>query len=151
VNWILNIFRRWQQKRWQQQFLRCLQGEAAEDFLQLILNLMRLAFKLDKDFRKNILGFTGKYQFRSIDNSLTVAATFNGKDLKITEKLIPDADVTVIFKDSPALMNYLLAADRDILKMVLNNEVVLKGNMNYMMKFGYMANHLQLALTGRLL
>jgi hypothetical protein len=47
-------------------------------------------------------------------------------------------------------MNYLLATDRDILKMLLNNEVVLKGNVNYMMKFGYMANHLQLALTGSL-
>lgn len=130
--------------------MKCLQDEAAEDFLQLIFNLMRLAFKLDADFRKNIDGFTGKYQFRSVDNSVTVAALFTGKDLKIEERLIPDADVSVIFKDSRALMNYLLATDRDILKMVLNNEVVLKGNMNYMMKFGYMANHLQLAITGRL-
>jgi len=40
--------------------------------------------------------------------------------------------------------------DRDILRLLLNNEVVLKGNVNYMLKFGYMANHLQLALTGGL-
>ena len=111
---------------------------------------MRLAFKLDKNFRRNIEGFTGKYQFRSLDNSVTVAALFDGKDMDVKESLIPDADVSVIFKDSRALMNYLLSTDRDILKMVLNNEVMLKGNMNYMMKFGYMANHLQLALAGRL-
>ena len=47
-------------------------------------------------------------------------------------------------------MNYLLATDRDVLRLMLNNEVVLKGNVNHMLKFGYMANHLQLALTGRL-
>ena len=56
----------------------------------------------------------------------------------------------MIFKDSKSLMNYLLAMDRDILRLILNNEVVLRGNVNYVLKFGYMANHLQLALTGRL-
>ena len=150
MTWLLNIFRRWKQKRVEQQFLDCLQNEAAEEFLELILNLMRLAFKVDADFRRNIEGFTGRYQFRSVDNSVTIAALFTGKDLNVKERLIPDADVSVIFKDGRSLMNYLLATDRDILKLVLNNEVVLKGNMNYMMKFGYMANHLQLALTGRL-
>ena len=149
MDWLLNIFRRWQQRRVQRQFQKCLQDEAAEEFLQLILNLMRLAFKLDAGFRRNIEAFSGKYQFRSVDNSVTIAAIFTGKELKVEERLIPDADVSVIFKDGRALMNYLLAANRDILKMVLNNEVILKGNMNYMMKFGYMANHLQLALTRR--
>jgi len=148
VNWLLNIFRRWQRKRTEQQFLRCLQSETAEEFLKLILNLMRLTFKIDEDFRRNIRGFTGKYQFRSADNSVTVAAVFTGKDMEVKERLIPDANVSVTFKDGRSLMNYLLATDRDILKMLLNNEVVLKGNVNYMMKFGYMANHLQLALTG---
>ena len=150
MNWLLNIFRKWQRQRVEDQFLKCLQSEAGEEFLELILRLMSLAFKIDADFRRNIEGFTGRYQFRSVDNSVTIAALFTGKDLKVKERLIPDADVSVIFKDGRSLMNYLLATDRDILKLVLNNEVVLKGNMNYMMKFGYMANHLQLALTGRL-
>ncbi len=150
MTWLLNIFRKWQRRRVETRFLQCLQDEAAGEFLELILRLMRLAFKLDADFRRNIDGFTGRYQFRSADNSVTTAVIFTGKDVKVKERLIPDADVSVIFKDSRSLMNYLLAADRDILKLVLNNEVVLKGNMNYIMKFGYMVNHLQLALTGRL-
>lgn len=149
MDWLLNIFRRWQRRRVEQQFRNCLQSEAAEEFLELILNLMRLVFKLDKDFRRNITGFTGKYQFRSVDNSVTVAAVFNGKDMEVQEELIPDANVSIIFKDGQSIMNYLLATDRDILKLMLNNEVILKGNVNYMFKFGYMANHLQLALAGR--
>ena len=151
MDWLLNIFRRWRRKALESSLLKCLHDQTAEGFLTLILKAMRLAFKLDKDYRKNIKGFTGRYQFRTRDNSVLVAVTFTGKDMKVRkDKTIPDADITVIFKDSPAIMDYLLAGDRDILKLVLNNEVVLNGNMNYLMKFGYMANHLQLALTGRL-
>ena len=146
---LLNIFRRWSKKRVERQFLKSLQNEAAEDFLALLLKLMSLAYKVDKDFRRNIEGFNGRYQFKSIDNSVTVAAVFDGKNLKVKEELIPDPNVSIVFKDGRSLMNYLLA-DRDILKMVLNNEVVLKGNINYILKFGYMANHLQLAITGKL-
>jgi hypothetical protein len=150
MSWLLNIFRKWWRRRVERQFKECLESEAAEEFLELLLKLMSLAFKIDKDFRQNIKGFNGRYQFRSVDNSVTVAALFTGKGLKVKERLIPDADVTVIFKDGKSLLNYLLATDRDILRLVLNNEVVLKGNVNYVLKFGYMANHLQLALAGRL-
>ena len=148
--WLLNIFRKWWRRSVERRFLKCLESEAAEEFLELLLKLMSLAFKIDKDFRRNITGFKGRYQFRSVDNSVAVAALFTGEDLKVKERLIPDADVSVIFKDGKSLMSYLVAADRDILRLVLNNEVVLKGNINYILKFGYMANHLQLALTGRL-
>jgi hypothetical protein len=150
MSWFLNIFRRWWRRRVERRFQKCLESEAAEEFLELLLKLMSLAFKVDKDFRRNIEGFKGRYQFRSVDNSVTVAALFTGKGLKVKERSIPDADVTVIFKDGKSLLNYLLATDRDILRLVLNNEVVLKGNVNYVLKFGYMANHLQLALSGRM-
>ena len=146
----MNLFRRWQRKKVESLFLKCLESEAAEEFLELLLQLMSLTFKIDKDFQRNIKGFTGRYQFRSIDDSVTIAALFTGKDLKMKESLVPDCDVSVTFKDGRSLMNYLLATDRDILRLVLNNEVVLKGNLNYMLKFGYMANHTQLALAGKL-
>lgn len=148
--WLFNIFRKWRKRRVERRFLECLEIGVAEELLELLLRLMGLAFKIDKDFRQNIMGFTGRYQFRSIDNSVTVAALFTGKKLKVREKLIPDADILVIFKDGKSLMNYLLATDRDILRLVLNNEVQLKGNVNYIFKFIYMANHLQLALTRKL-
>jgi hypothetical protein len=150
MSWLISRFREWQRRRAEKRFLKCLESGTAENFLQLTLNLMRLAFKLDKDFRQNIIGFTGICQFRSIDNSITIAAVFNGKDMEVKKALVPEANVAVIFRDGRALLNYLLTSDRDILRMLLNNEVIIKGNVNYIMKFGYMANHLQLALSGRL-
>ena len=149
-NKVLNIPRKWWRRRVEKRFLQSLENEAAEGFLELLLKLMSLAFKLDNGFRRNIDGFKGRYQFRTVDNSVTVAALFTGKGLKVKKELIPDPDVSVIFKDGRSLINYLLAADRDILRLVLNNEVVLKGNTNYILRFGYMANHIQLALTGKL-
>lgn len=150
MNWLIDRFRQWQRKQAEQRLRKCLESETAEGFLQIILNLMRLAFKLDKDFRRNITGFEGSCQFRSTDNSVTVAVIFDGKDMVVKKDVVPQANIEVIFKDGRALLNYLLSTDRDILRMLLNNEVVLKGNVNYIMKFGYMANHLQLALSGRL-
>ena len=150
MDWLFNIFRRWRRRSLTSRLLKCLHEHATEKFLILILKLMSLAFKLDKDYRKNIEGFTGKYQFRTRDNSVLTAVTFTGKDMKVKkDRTIPDPDITVVFKDSTAVMDYLLAGDRDVLDLVLNNKVVLDGNMNYLMKFGYMANHLQLSLTGR--
>jgi len=149
-NRVLNVFRKWWQRWVKRRFLKSLESEAAEKFLKLLLKLMSLTFKLDKDFRRNIDGFKGRYQFRTVDNSVTVAAIFTGNGLKVKEKLIPDPDVSVVFKDRRSLMNYLLTTDRDILKLVLNNEVALKGNMNYILKFGYMATHIQLSVTGAL-
>lgn len=149
-NKVPNIFRKWWRGRVAKRFFRSLENEAAEEFLKLLLKLMSLALRLDKGFRRNIDGFKGRYQFRTGDNSVTVAAIFTGKGLKVKEELMPDPDVSVIFKDGRALVNFLLATDRDILRFVLNNEVVVKGNTNYIFKFGYMANHIQLALTGKL-
>jgi hypothetical protein len=157
MSWLINIFtvflnpfREWWRRRVAKQFLKCTENGVAEKFLGLTLKLMSLTFKLDKGFRKNIDGFKGRYQFKSFDNSITIAAIFTGKGLKVRRKLIPDPDVSVAFKDGRSIMRYLLSRDRDILKLVLNHEVVLKGNTNYMLKFGYMANHLQLALTRKL-
>jgi hypothetical protein len=149
MGWLIDRCRQWQRRRAEQRFRKCLESRTAPGFLGAMLGLMRLAFKLDEDFRRNITGFEAVIQFRSPDNTIARAAIFNGRDMELKNGIVPGADIEVIFKDGRALLNYLLGPDRDILKMLLNNEVVLKGNVNYMMKFGYMANHLQLALSER--
>lgn len=145
MDWLFNIFR----KLW-----RRLESGIAEELLELALKGMSLWFKICKEFRRNIDGFNGRYQFRSANNSVTVGALFTGKGLKVKEGLIKDADVSVIFKDGKSLrtlVNYFLATDPDIMKLMFNNGVELKGNLNYMLKFSYMTNHLLLPLKRLLL
>ncbi len=156
--WFLNPVRKWWKSRVERQLLKDLKNERAEESLKLLLKLMSLSYKLNKEFQKNITGFKGKYQFRTVDNSIKVAAVFNGNNMKVKNGLIKNPDVSVVFKDGQALTNYLMSQlisylrgkPPDITEMLLHNKVTLKGNINYMMKFAYMANHLQLALTGGL-
>jgi hypothetical protein len=123
----------------------------AEEFLKLLLKLMSLSFFLDRDLRRNIEGFYGLIQFRSKDNKIRVLAEFGRnrlkrKELKPKQKLKATPNATVVFKNAEALMNFLLprGGQRDVLRSILRNEVILEGNFNYIYRFGFLANHLQL-------
>ena len=129
-------------------FTNCLTSEAAEEFLQILLNLMSVVFIFNHDYRKNINGFNGRYQFKSKDGCITMAALFGDDKLEVREEDIPDPDITVLFKDGKALMGYLLTPKPDILGSMLRQEVSLDGNLNYLYKFAYMAKRLQLMATG---
>lgn len=129
-------------------FIECLESEFAEEFLELLLDIMKVVFIVDHDFKRNIIGFNGRYQFRSVDGSITVAAIFGDDHMDVREEEISEPDITVIFKDSKALMNYLLSPKQDVLGSMLRQEVTLDGNLNYLYKFAYMAKRLQLMATG---
>ncbi len=147
---ILNFFffRGFRVKQTKKKFLNCLESELAEEFLQLLLNLMSLVFFLHKDFRRNIKDFNGRYLFRSKDNKITVAAIFKNNRMTVLEKAIDNTNVTVIFKDQRALMKFILSPKPDILGSILKQDVTLDGNLNYLSKFAYMAKHLQLMVSG---
>jgi len=133
-----------------EKFLKSLEDETAEKFLEILLLFMRLKFMFAPSYRKNIENFKGRYQFRSRDNKITVLVEFDNGKMDIKETLSEDVDVTVIFKDGRSLMNFLLSRNKDILRGLLNNEINVTGNLNYIYKFAFMANHLQLELTGNL-
>jgi len=133
-----------------EKFLNTLEDEAAETFLEVLLLFMKLKFMFDPSYRKNIENFKGRYQFRSRDGGITVLVELDNGKMDIKETLSEDVDVTVIFKDGRSLMNFLLSQNRDVLRGLLNNEINVNGNLNYIYKFAFMANHLQLELTGNL-
>ncbi|MCX7920590.1 MAG: hypothetical protein N3B21_00990 [Clostridia bacterium] len=149
LNEILNIilFRKFRTNSAKNNFMKCLQSELAEDFLDVLLKLMSLIFCVDKHFRRNIENFNARYLFMNKDGSITVAAVFNNGKLKVSEQKIDNTDVTVIFKDERALMNFILSPKPDILHAMLNQEVTFEGNLNYLSKFAFMATHLQLMVT----
>ena len=121
----------------------------AGDFLAVLLEVMRLAFCFDPDYKKNIEGFEGRYQFRSLDKAILVSATFSAGQMHVEEGVIPDPHMTVIFRDGKALMNFLMSGNPDILGSMLRQEVTTEGNLNYLYKFAYMARRLQLMAEGR--
>jgi hypothetical protein len=146
LNWLL--LRPFRVKRLRSKFLQCLESEAAEGFLEMLLKFMSLAFFMDRDFRRNIKGFNGRYLFKSRDNGITVAVVFRNNRMKVYEKELKDTDVTVVFRNGRTLMGYLISPKPDILGSLLRQDVTFNGNLNYVYKFAYMAKRLQLIATG---
>ncbi len=124
-------------------------SEVTEEFLELLLNAMRISYVFNKDFRKNIEGFEGRYLFKSRDGNITVAAIFKNGKLNVKEKETGNTDMTVGFRNAKALREFIFSPKPDILGSILRQDVVVDGNFNYMFKFAYMAKHLQLMVTGK--
>ena len=125
-------------------------SEVTEEFLELLLNAMRISYIFNKDFRNNIEGFEGRYLFKSRDGKITVAAIFENGRMNVTEKEVGDTDITVSFRNAKALREFIFSPKPDILGSILRQDVVVDGNFNYMYKFAFMAKRLQLMVTGQL-
>ncbi len=129
-------------------FLTCMESRAADDFLEILLELMGLAFLVLPHYRKNIENFDGRYQFLSRDGHVRTGARFRDSRLERRET-VSDPHITILFKNGRALMDFLLTPKPDILGAMLRQEVTLDGNLNYLYKFAYMARRLQLLAMGR--
>jgi hypothetical protein len=138
-------------------FLDHFKEEATEEFLKGLIQFLRFSCYLDEYLRRSMKDFDGKIEFRSEDGGIRVLATFDkgrlrGRELKPDEELKPPANATIVFKDAAAVKNFLLPKGglkgrRDVLRSLLNNEVRLEGNLNYIYRFGFLASHVQLKLA----
>jgi pyruvate formate-lyase/glycerol dehydratase family glycyl radical enzyme len=178
----------WSARRKARKFVKGLEDEATEELLQSLLALMKLAFWLDRDYAECIKDFTGSYRFKDRKGGVNVFVKFHDGEMKFTDKdHNSKADVTVTFKNSEALLNFLLgdfgdnlqnfmlaggnvlrnilhldfgrglrdfllahnqafkgfllAFKKNILKVILENEIQVNGNLNYLYRFGFLANH----------
>lgn len=119
-------------------------GETTKMFLIMLLNGMDLAFCLFKDYRENIVGFKGRYFFRTVNEPVAYVVFENG-DMKKPEKPpeAPDQwDVRITFSDTEALKKYLLSGGQDSLTPILQGEIEIDGNSNYIYKYGFLARDL---------
>jgi hypothetical protein len=117
-----------------------------DDFLELLLKVIHLVLCVDHNYGKNIEGFKARYAFRSVDGKIAASVIFENNKMKVEKDEIKDTNVTIIFKDGKALWEFLMAEDPDVFSFVLENKLSYNGNLNYLMKFGYMAKHLKVIL-----
>jgi hypothetical protein len=113
-----------------------------DDFLELLLKMVRLAICLNRKYRRNIEGFDAVYVFRSKDGKIAASAIFKKNKMKVKKYALDNANVTVTFRDGKALWEFLMAGDPDVLGFMLSGKLSYEGNLNYLMKFAYMAKHL---------
>lgn len=125
-------------------------GNEIEGLLEVLLELMSLTLILDKDFGRNIKNFNANMVFTDKAGDFYVVAQFQNGKLKVSNKKQENYAFKLAFKDEKALAAILFSGAPDILKAMLNQEVDFEGNINYMNKFAYMALHLVLSLTGKI-
>lgn len=129
--------------------LDCIEGRVIDDVLDILLKLMGLMFYLDHDYRRNIENFQATYVFTDYNGDFYTAVDFDNGKLKVSKETVSKPTFKLIFRDSNALIKVLFQGASDILEAMLNQEVDFEGNINYMGKFGYMALHPVLELTGQ--
>lgn len=132
----------------EKELLDAVEGRITENVLDIVLNLMRLLFVLDRDFRKNIRGFEATYVFTDQEGGFYVTAKFYNGRMIVGNKKEEAPSFTLRFRDNEALIKLLFSGSADILNAVLNQMVDFQGNVNYICKFGYMALHILLQITG---
>ncbi|MCP3899848.1 MAG: hypothetical protein GY707_09080 [Desulfobacteraceae bacterium] len=121
-------------------------GEVLDNLLFLLLKAMGLLFLINKDYRKNIKDFTGTYVICSKDKKIDVSAVFkkvpvffSKKDgMEVKDTVVDNATTTVTFKDGNAMADFLLSGNTDVIAGMLNDQLSVSGNLNYLFKFVYL-------------
>ena len=140
-------------------FLDTLVAETAEDILEGLFLLMKTRFLIDpiiigSDYLHNLDNFDARYLFRSKSGDIGKLVEFRDGQMQWENSLSQDVKATLEFNDGQALVNYLfnyvVLKDRNFLQSMLNNEIRASGNLNYLYKFLFMANHMLLEATGDL-
>ena len=121
----------------------CIENDLLDDFLETLLKAVRLALILDPHYRRNIQRFDATYAFQDEEGQIAASAIFKNGKMKVKKYKIEDTNVTITFKNGKALWEFLMSRNPDVFSFLLENKIRYEGNINYMMKFGYMAKHLQ--------
>jgi hypothetical protein len=110
-----------------------------DQFVELLLRGMDLAFCLCRGYHRNIEHFKGTYLFRTAKDEIVHTAVFADGNMQVHNESVDDWDVRVTFRNPEVLRTFLLSPNRDIVNAVLKNDVEVDGNLNYIYKFGFMA------------
>jgi hypothetical protein len=122
-----------------------LQEDVTEAMLFILLEAMSLMFVFDRNFRKNIVNFNARYSFTDRTRGIHTGVVFKDGIMKVVDEAVADPTAEIEFKDAAALRKFLFSSDGDIINAILENSINTFGNLNYVLKFGFMAKHLQLA------
>jgi len=122
--------------------------KAMDEILVLLLRAMQLYFSISKEYRKNIENFEAGIAFEEANKPI-VSVTFSEGKMKVTKEKIDNPNVTIYFKDGETIKEFLFSESPDIISLMLANKLSYIGNINYIMKFAYMATHVRVLAEGK--
>jgi hypothetical protein len=142
-----HLYRKFVVKRIVKKIIKAVENELLDSFLELLLSFIRLVLCVNKGYRRNLENFEARYAFKSRDGKIAASAIFKDNKMKVHKYEIENTNITVIFKDGKSLWEFLFSDDPDVFEFILDNKLSYIGNINYVLKFGYMAKHLKLMFS----
>ena len=132
-------------KKFSKNLINELEGEATDDFLDLLLIGMDLSFYFSKSYGRNIENFDRCYLFETQKGGVRSGVKFKNGSMTVFLDGVPDSDwdAKVTFEDPKSLRKYLLSKDQDLLDSLLKNSIQVDGNHNLIFKFCFMVKDLK--------
>jgi len=106
---------------------------------------MSVAFQFSRDYRRNLAGYEATLEFcaarrdASGPDVVRTIVEFEGEHMHVNPSHPVRVDTLVRFSSPDALRRFLLSKDQDIIATLLEGEVDVKGNLNHVYKFGFLA------------
>lgn len=144
-DWLSHLFPHFILGRILKKLEACVDDGVLDNFMFFLLWALEIIFRIDPEFRRNIEHFEARYTFRNQSGTVADSAIFHNGRMRVKHKALEETTITVIFKDSRSIWEFLLSGNPDVFAFILENKLSYIGNINYVMKFAYMAKHLQLA------
>ena len=142
----INIFRIiWDRmlRKVRETFIAQMDSNKMDKLLELGLKAMSLLFLLCPEYRENIKGFKGKVAFNTVDGQLGATASFGRflhlPVLRMRKTAVSNANVTITFSDGQAMASFITEPSPDIISGILDNKLNFTGNMNYILRFVFLA------------
>jgi len=121
---------------------QALKDDVTDSFLELLLGGMRVALVCFPGYARNLSGWHGTLVFRTTNGRVAASAMFKDGRMTVIEDEVADYQAMIVFKDGAALRAFLLSKDQDIFNSLLANDVSVRGNLNYVYKFGFLSKDL---------
>lgn len=124
--------------------------ESMGELLEALLKVLDLLIGFHPILRDNIQTLRAGYRFTTRDRRMTVTARFSDGGLTASRVDSGPVNVSLIFKDTPAMLRLFASPKPDLLGAMLKQHVAFEGNLNYLLKLAYLLRRVTIIVKGNL-
>jgi hypothetical protein len=125
-------------------------SESMGELLEALLKGLGLLIGFHPILRDDIQTLPAGYRFTTRDRRMTVTARFSDDGLTASRADSGPVNVSLIFKDTPAMLRLFASPNPDLLGAMLKQHVAFEGNFNYLLKLAYLLRRVMLIVKGDL-
>lgn len=120
-----------------------LREEAADSLLEYALRALTVIIEKNPRLRANATDIDAVYHFSIERARRDISLHLDRRGARVRRGAPENPDVSIGFRDTASVVSFLLAPKPDILRSLLNQDIAVDGNVNYLFKFAYLANKLK--------